>query len=121
MAPLFATKMNSPCSGDGSTAPLLAAWSGLPAGIECAERLTGDSVRHYVTPAMQHGLDYEAEALAAYEKVAPRGDKGTEFYRDRALLGQGRLLEKKGDKQAAREMTVFARRIQMQLESTRPD
>lgn len=32
-----------------------------------AERLTGDSVRHYVTDAMQHGLDTEAEARAAYE------------------------------------------------------
>lgn len=32
-----------------------------------AERLTGHSVRHYVTDAMQHGLDTEADALAAYE------------------------------------------------------
>jgi exodeoxyribonuclease (lambda-induced) len=32
-----------------------------------AERLTGDSVRHYVSPAMEHGLEYEAEAIAAYE------------------------------------------------------
>lgn len=43
------------------------------------------------------------EALAAYEKVAPKGDKATEFYRDRALLAEGRLLEKKGDKQKAIE------------------
>jgi hypothetical protein len=32
-----------------------------------AERLTGSSVRHYVTPAMQEGLDYEDEAKLAYE------------------------------------------------------
>jgi len=32
-----------------------------------AERLTGDSVRHYVTDAMQHGIETEADALAAYE------------------------------------------------------
>ncbi len=32
-----------------------------------AERLTGHSVRHFVTDAMQHGLDCEAEAKAAYE------------------------------------------------------
>ena len=32
-----------------------------------AERLTGDSVRHFVTDAMQHGLDTEEEAKAAYE------------------------------------------------------
>ena len=43
------------------------------------------------------------EAIAAYEKVAVRGDKATEFYRDRALLGAARLYEKKGDKAAATE------------------
>jgi hypothetical protein len=32
-----------------------------------AERLTGASIRHYVTPAMQFGLDYEDEAKSAYE------------------------------------------------------
>lgn len=32
-----------------------------------AERMTGDSVRHYVNDAMQWGLDREAEAKAAYE------------------------------------------------------
>lgn len=32
-----------------------------------AERLTGDSVRHFVTDAMQWGLEKEAEAKAAYE------------------------------------------------------
>lgn len=32
-----------------------------------AERVTGASVRHYVSPAMEHGLEYEAEAKAAYE------------------------------------------------------
>lgn len=32
-----------------------------------AERLTGDSVRHYVTDAMQWGIEREAEARAAYE------------------------------------------------------
>lgn len=33
----------------------------------CAERAVGGSVRHFVTPAMQHGLDYEEEAWFAYE------------------------------------------------------
>jgi len=32
-----------------------------------AERLTGDSVRHFVTDAMMHGLQFEDEAKAAYE------------------------------------------------------
>ena len=32
-----------------------------------AERLTGDSVRHFVTDAMAWGLEREAEAKAAYE------------------------------------------------------
>lgn len=32
-----------------------------------AERLTGDSVRHYVTDAMTWGIEREAEAKAAYE------------------------------------------------------
>jgi putative phage-type endonuclease len=31
-----------------------------------AERLTGDVVTHYVTPAMQHGIDTEPAAKAAY-------------------------------------------------------
>ncbi len=31
-----------------------------------AERLTGDVVPHYVTPAMQHGIDTEPAAKAAY-------------------------------------------------------
>jgi tetratricopeptide (TPR) repeat protein len=41
------------------------------------------------------------EAIAAYEKVAPEGNKGAAFYRDRALYGTARLLEKKGDKAGA--------------------
>lgn len=32
-----------------------------------AERLTGDVVPHFVTPAMQHGIDTEPAARAAYE------------------------------------------------------
>jgi hypothetical protein len=32
-----------------------------------AERLVGHAKDHYVTPAMQWGLDYEAEAVQAYE------------------------------------------------------
>lgn len=32
-----------------------------------AERLTGDIVPHHVTPAMQHGIDTEPAARAAYE------------------------------------------------------
>ena len=42
-------------------------------------------------------------AIADYEKVAPKGDKPTAFYRDHALMGLGRLYEKKGDKQKALE------------------
>lgn len=34
-----------------------------------AERLTGFNVRHYVTDAMQHGLDSEDDAKAAYEAL----------------------------------------------------
>jgi hypothetical protein len=43
------------------------------------------------------------QAIAEYEKVAPKDDKATEFYRDRALMGAGRLYEKKGDKGQAIE------------------
>ena len=32
-----------------------------------AERLTGESVRHYVNDAMQHGTDTEDEAKSVYE------------------------------------------------------
>jgi putative phage-type endonuclease len=32
-----------------------------------AERMTGNAVDHYVTPAMQWGLDNQADAIAAYE------------------------------------------------------
>lgn len=32
-----------------------------------AERLADGSIRHYVSPAMQHGIDYEDEAKRAYE------------------------------------------------------
>ncbi len=32
-----------------------------------AERMTGESVRHYVTPSMQFGLDTEPEGKSAYE------------------------------------------------------
>ena len=35
-----------------------------------AERITGDSVRHFVNDAMQWGLDHEDEAKAAYEAQA---------------------------------------------------
>jgi tetratricopeptide (TPR) repeat protein len=41
------------------------------------------------------------EAIATYEKVAPEGNKAAAFYRDRALYGTARLLEKKGDKAGA--------------------
>jgi tetratricopeptide (TPR) repeat protein len=40
------------------------------------------------------------EAIAAYEKIAPKGDKATDFYRDRALMGAARLYEKKDKAQA---------------------
>lgn len=33
----------------------------------CAERVTQMNVRHYVNPAMQHGIDQQKFALAAYE------------------------------------------------------
>jgi tetratricopeptide (TPR) repeat protein len=42
------------------------------------------------------------DAIAAYDKVAPQGDKTTEFYRDHTLMGSARLLEKK-DKAKALE------------------
>lgn len=34
----------------------------------CAERLTGDSVRHYVSPEMQWGIDNEINAKSEYEE-----------------------------------------------------
>ena len=36
----------------------------------CAERMAGVAVDHYVTPAMQWGLDHEAAAWEAYESVS---------------------------------------------------
>jgi predicted phage-related endonuclease len=36
----------------------------------CAERMTGNAMDHYVTPAMQWGLDHEAEAWDAYEAAS---------------------------------------------------
>lgn len=35
-----------------------------------AERMTDIAVDHYVTPAMQWGLDHEADAIRAYESVS---------------------------------------------------
>lgn len=35
-----------------------------------AERLTDIAVDHYVTPAMQWGLDHEAAAISAYEAIS---------------------------------------------------
>ena len=59
-----------------------------------AERLTGESVPHYVNPAMQWGLDHEDDMKAAYEAetelppdaieaaartAPPRSDSGAEY------------------------------------------
>ena len=35
-----------------------------------AERLTNAKINHYVTPAMEHGLQYEAAAAEAYEALS---------------------------------------------------
>lgn len=35
-----------------------------------AERVTGSSIRHYVTAAMQHGLDWESTAKTEYEMAS---------------------------------------------------
>lgn len=70
-----------------------------------AERLVGSAKDHYVTPAMQWGLDYEAEAVMAYEAhtgnlAAPGGfveHPTIEFFGatpDR-FLGQDGLMEVK--------------------------
>lgn len=37
-----------------------------------AERLTGNATAHYVTPAMEHGLEYEPHAIEAYEASTGR-------------------------------------------------
>lgn len=50
-----------------------------------AERLTGDSVRHFVNDAMQWGLEKEADARAAYEAHA-----GV-FVRDSGLYDHPRI------------------------------
>lgn len=45
------------------------------------ERLTGEAVSHYVTPAMQWGLEQEAAAKAMYEEVTGRLVLATGFVR----------------------------------------
>lgn len=45
-----------------------------------AERVTQDSVRHFVTDAMQWGLEKEAEAKAAYEALTGAFVDETGFY-----------------------------------------
>ncbi len=45
-----------------------------------AERATQASVRHYVTPAMEHGLIYEDDAKAAYEAETGRLIMPSGFY-----------------------------------------
>jgi putative phage-type endonuclease len=70
-----------------------------------AERTTGDSVRHYVSPAMEHGLVYEEDALAAYEAATGELISKAGFYdhpridmfgaTPDGLLGQDGLIETK--------------------------
>lgn len=43
------------------------------------ERLTQISVRHYVTPAMQHGIDTEPEAKLVYERLTGNKIMPAEF------------------------------------------
>lgn len=45
-----------------------------------AERLTDYSTRHYVTPAMEHGLQYEDDARMAYEAATGNLVMLTGFY-----------------------------------------
>lgn len=45
-----------------------------------AERVTGYSVRHFVTPAMEHGLQYEDEGKAEYEARTGRLLVESRFY-----------------------------------------
>ena len=45
-----------------------------------AERLTGDSVRHFVTDAMQRGLDYEDEMFDAFVEMTGRTIHRSKFY-----------------------------------------
>ncbi len=45
-----------------------------------AERITGQSVPHVVTDAMQHGLDYEDEAIDWYVSMYGRSVRLSRFY-----------------------------------------
>src|SRR5512146_2628834 len=45
-----------------------------------AERLTGDSVRHYVTDAMQRGLDHEDEMFDLFVEQTGRTIHRSRFY-----------------------------------------
>jgi hypothetical protein len=45
-----------------------------------AERLTGYSVPHVVTDAMEHGLEYEAEAVDVFVGMTGREPKLSRFY-----------------------------------------
>lgn len=70
-----------------------------------AERMTGESVRHYVTDAMQFGLEMEAEAKGAYEAETGAFVRPSGFYdhptidnfgaTPDGLLDDGGLLETK--------------------------
>src|SRR5438309_502686 len=46
-----------------------------------AERMTGSALDHYVTDAMQWGLDHEDEAVVAYEELSGSDCKVSGFYR----------------------------------------
>lgn len=54
-----------------------------------AERLTGDSVRHYVTDAMQYGLDQEDSAKEAYEAATGHLLAQAGFYDHPTIDGLG--------------------------------
>lgn len=70
-----------------------------------AERITGSSVRHFVTDAMAWGLEKEAEAKAAYEALSGRLVADAGFYdhpridnfgaTPDGLLGRDALIETK--------------------------
>lgn len=45
-----------------------------------AERLTGDSVPHVVTDAMEHGIEYEDEAADMFVELTGRDVKMSHFY-----------------------------------------
>jgi len=77
-----AGKFNASCAPRALTRLKKGGWStdrGKYAQEIIAERLTGDSVKHYVNDAMRWGIEQQAPAIAAYEAYTGQLVKALEY------------------------------------------